>query len=187
MKSLECCLFPSAIPRSAPFLPMGKEGDGTIPVAFLCPLRSPGVPGLSPALFQIPGKDCGKLWLLLVNKLPRGWLCFSQGLIMCMVLSRCSDPIPPLDLRAGAQASPPGPTITQWVSFPFPQHTVPLFPAAIHHGKARDLPAFANPVLLQSSLPSLPSPTPAQGKIDQCVFMDGLNAQKKGGKKEMLP
>lgn len=30
-----------------------------------------------------------------------------------------------------------------------------------------------------SSLPSLP-PAPAQGKIDQCVFIDGFNTQKKG-------
>lgn len=119
----------------------------------------PGAHGLSPALSHPPGKRCGKCWLLLLNKLFRGLLRFNQSLVIHGVLSRCSDPLPLLDLRAGAQASPPGPT--QQVSLPFPQQTVPLFPSAIHHGKARDLQALTNSALLQNSFPFLlPTPPP---------------------------
>lgn len=135
---------------------------------------------LSPALSHLPSELCGKHWLLLLNKLYRGLLHFNQSLVIRGVLSCCSDPVPCLDLRAGAQASSPAPESLSRFLFP-PRNRRCCF--SLHRGKARDLPALANPALLKtlspSSLPSLP-PTPAQGKIDQCIFIDGLNAQKKG-------
>lgn len=145
---------------------------------------APRVHRLSPALSHLPSKLCGKHWLLLLNKLYRGLLHFNQSLVICGVLSCCSDPVPRLDLRAGAQASSPAPESLSRFLFPSRNRRCCF---SLHRGKARDLPALANPALLKtlspSSLPSLP-PTPAQGKIDQCIFIDGLNTQKKGKRKK---
>jgi len=112
-----------------------------------------GSPRAEPRSVPPPGKRCGKHRLL--EQLHRGFLRFNQSLVIWRGLSCCCDPVPPP--RAEDQASP-GPSTTRQVSFPFPQQTVPLLHAMIHHGKARDPPALPSPALLQNSFPSRPSP-----------------------------
>lgn len=156
---------------------------------------APRARGLSPALSLPPGKRGGKHWLLLLNKLYRGLSRFNQSLVIRGVLSCCSDPILLLDLRAGAQEhNPPSLAPASLSGFPFPSRS-----RQCHFSLQRSIMAKAgicqpsptprcSRTLSPSSLPSLPL-SPAQGKIDQCIFIDVLNTQKKGGAggKEMLP
>ena len=186
------CRGPSSAPRrsrpGAPFLAVGEEGDGITPRARSCPSGALRVHGLSPALSHPPGKCCGKCWLLLLNKLYRGLLRFNQSLVIRGVLSCCSDPVPLLDLRAGAQASPPAPASLS--RFPFPFHSRRCHFSLLQSVTAK--PGIYRPSLTQrcskilspSSLPSLP-PTPAQDKIDQCIFIDGLNTRKEKKKRDV--
>ena len=162
------CRGPSSAPRrsrpGAPFLAVGEEGDGITPTARSCPSGALRVHGLSPALSHPPGKCCGKCWLLLLNKLCRGLLRFNQSLVIRGALSCCSDPVPLLDLRAGAQASPRAPASLS--RFPFPFHSRRCHFSLLQSITAKPgiLPALTNPALLQNSFPFLPPVPPPNSR-----------------------